>query len=225
MIETCLGIEAVTVVEGGEDLVAEARAKYKSVFFPGRSARRMTHLGMLVSLCLRKMVIGAEVPVFYASGFGESESLEKFIDSFPTASPALFQTSIHPSAVEQALIPQKQALQRFYPITGDTNLAGQALENCFLLGGTESALLGGEERGTWLSEHELASNSSFAFGLQLSRGGEGAHGCISIDRSGSPPRIVGTEGSLPEFFRAIQRREAIRVPSFALDAWIRVDWA
>lgn len=220
MIERSFRIDAVVFVDGGDDMAAEARAKYKEVF-PGRSARRMTHLGMMVGVCLKKMEVRSEDPIIYASAFGESESLEKYIDSFPQASPALFQSSIHPSAVEQALIPGRQAVDRFYPITSDTHLLGQALEKCFLLGDEKVVLVGGEERGTWLCDFKLASDESFAFSIRLSRG-EGGMGSVSIDRSQSPSLedVVAFSTEV----RALQIRERLRVPSFALDAWIQVDW-
>lgn len=220
MIDDRLTIEAVEYVDGGSGFAADARARLKSEF-PGRSARRMTHLGMLVGLCLQKMDVEKTIPVIYASAFGESESLEKFIDSFPQASPALFQSSIHPSAVEQGLIARKQPVNRFYPITSDTNLFGQALENCFLLGEEKVVLLGGEERGDWLCPFRLASEVSFAFAMRLSRSGEGI-GSLVVDRSRKPD----LKGSI-DFVSAagaIDSHRNLNVPSFALDAWIRLEW-
>lgn len=220
MIEEIFSIAAVYYLDGAEDRAAEARLRYKE-FYPGRSARRMTHLGMMVGVCVQELGASREIPVVYASAFGESESLEKFIDSFPQASPALFQSSIHPSAVEQALIPEKQAVERFYPITSHRNLLGKALENCFLLGDEEVVLLGGEERGDWLVPFGLASGASFAFGLRLEREGKGV-GTISletgVDISGA------SEHPFPEVARSIGERRSIRVPSFALGGWIRIEW-
>lgn len=220
MIDDRLVIEAVETVEGGSDFAADARIRHKSEF-PGRSARRMTHLGMLITLCLQKMDAEKDIPIIYASAFGESESLEKFIDSFPEASPALFQSSIHPSAVEQGLISKKQSVNRFYPITSDSNLFGQAIENCFLLGEQDVILLGGDERGNWLCPSDLASTVSFAFGMRLSRDGEGI-GSLEIDRTQRPDR----EGciDLQQAADSIKNRDSLSIPSFALDARIRLEW-
>ena len=213
-------IEAVEFIDGGCDRAEEARVTFKS-HFPGRSARRMTHLGMMVGVCLQKVGIARETPIVFASTFAESASLERFIDSFPEASPAMFQSSIHPSSVEQALIPNKQAIDRFYPITSDRNLSGQILESAFLLAENEITLLGGEEAGSWLCEQRLASCQAFAFGMKLKRGGEGL-GTVSLDRSSS---IEGAAcPSFPEFARALGERHNLRIPSFALDAWIRIEW-
>ena len=220
MNKSSYSIEAVEYINGGNDRAVDAREKYKNDF-PGRTARRMTHLGIMVSLCLQKMNVERGTPIVYASAFAESSSLEKFIDSFPEASPALFQSSIHPSAVEQALIPGKKAIDRFYPITSDTDLGGKALETCFLMGEENMIMVGGEERGTWLCEYGLASKESFAFSLKLRRG-TGGIGSVSID-----PLALTTCDHSPDFSsfaRAIERRESIRVPSFALGSWIRIDW-
>ncbi len=213
-------IQSVEYIDGGDDSVVEARAKYKGEF-PGRSARRMTHLGMMIGLCLQKMDIRTDVPLIYASTYAESASFEKFIDSFPQASPALFQSSIHPSAVEQALIPGKQSIDRFYPITSNTNLAGRALENCFLLGEDTVILAGGEERGTWLCEHGMASDESFAYALELKRKGDGV-GKITLDRS--EPLDSEKSVSCPSFAKMISDRRSVRVPSIVLGVWIQIDW-
>ncbi len=220
MIEDRLVIEAVETLEGGSDFAADARIRHKSEF-PGRSARRMTHLGMLITLCLQKMNADKDIPIIYASAFGESESLEKFIDSFPEASPALFQSSIHPSAVEQGLISKKQAVNRFYPITSDLNLFGQAIENCFLLGEQDVILLGGDEKGNWLCPYRLASAVSFAFGMRLTREGDGI-GSLKIDRTQRPDRdeCIG----LQQASDSIRNRNNLSIPSFALDGWIRLEW-
>lgn len=220
MTEEMFAIKAVHYLDGAEDRAAAARSRYKETY-PGRSARRMTHLGMMIGVCLQKLGASRGIPLVYASAFGESESLEKFIDSFPQSSPALFQSSIHPSAVEQALIPSKQAVDRFYPITSDRNLLGKALENCFLLGDDEVILLGGEERGDWLVPFALASGESFSFGMRLERDGEGV-GTVSIERGGD---LSGVEGcSFSEAARSIGERRSVRVPSTVLDGWIRIDW-
>lgn len=214
-------ITAVHVVDDADWLVADARARYKAEF-PGRTARRMTHLGMMATLCLRKLTVQRTTPVVYGSAYAESESLEKFIDSFPEASPALFQTSIHPSAVEQGLIPGRQAVDRFYPVTGDFNLAGKALENCIVLADSQVILIGGEERGTWLREHGLANESSFAFGLSLERGFKPGLGRLTVDPSQAPDSVEAVD--LESLFSAIANRMPLELPSFGLGATLRVEW-
>lgn len=206
---------------GGEDRVTDARVRYKEQF-PGRKARRMTHLGILVDLCLRNIEITDTTALIYASAFAESSSLEDFIDSFPHASPMGFQTSIHPSAVEQSLIMRGRPAQRFYPVTSSQNLAGQALENALLLGDERVVLVGGEERGGWLVPHELASDRSFAFALELESTAEGSIGAVSLregEMLGSVPNV-----ELPALFESISKKQALEVVSYALGSWIRIDW-
>lgn len=220
MAERSLTIKAAYTADGGEDDAAAAKARRKESF-PGRSSRRMTHLGMLVDLCLRDMAIGAEVPLVYASAFAESASLETFIDSFPHASPMMFQTSIHPSAVEQSMILRKRPVNRFYPVTSHDNLAGQALECAFTADAPELALVGGEERGGWLRPFELASGVSFAFALELAEAGEGVG---RVDFEAGPVREAEPGVDLEALYVAARDRTAIAIPSFGLGGWIRVEW-
>ena len=72
--------------------------------FPVGATRRMTNLGLLVGSALARLGPQEDDSVVYATGYAESCALEGFLDSFPTPSPTLFQTSIHPSAVQQLMI-------------------------------------------------------------------------------------------------------------------------
>lgn len=207
--------------EGGEDRVSDARLRYKEQF-PGRKSRRMTHLGMLVDLCLRDIEISDTTTLVYASAFAESSSLEDFIDSFPHASPMGFQTSIHPSAVEQSLIMRSKPVRRFYPVTSSANLAGQSLESVLLLGEERVVLAGGEERGGWLVPYGLASDRSFAFALELEASEVGSIGSVSLCDEVFSDKALGVE--LPALFESISQKHSLRLPSFALGTWIQVDW-
>ncbi len=221
MIDLPIAIRSVRWADGGEDSVAEARLRHRAAF-PGRSARRMTHLGMLVDLCLRELAADDDAPVIYASAFAESCSLEDFIDSFPAASPLLFQTSIHPSAVEQSCIARQRPVRRFYPITSEENLAGKALENAALLLESSAILVAGEEKGSWLAPHGLASDRSFAFALELARAETDALGSI---RFLAAELDAATEGvGLPDLWAAIRDGRPLRVPSFALGGWLQLEW-
>lgn len=220
MIDISYNITQAHFVDGGNDTVVEARSKYKE-FYPGRAARRMTHLGMMVGICLNDLDTVPETPIIYASAFAESKSLETFIGSFPEASPLHFQCSIHPSAVEQALIPRKKAVNNFYPITSNHNLAGQALETSFLTQSNTVIIVGGEEHGTWLSEHKLASDQAFAFSLQIEKSTRGI-GKIRFEETNEINKNETI--SLSEFALAIKNRTAIKVPSFAFNGWIHITW-
>jgi len=80
--------------------------------FPRPALRRMTHLGLLTGAVLDGIALGADDAVVYATTFAETRALEDFLSSFPAASPLLFQTSIHPSAVQQVLIGRRQPIRR-----------------------------------------------------------------------------------------------------------------
>lgn len=221
MLNTRYIIESALAVDGGDDLAAEARKRHKETY-PGRTARRMTHLGILTGLCINQLDIRQTTPVIYASGYAESESLEAFIDSFPDASPLHFQRSIHPSAVEQSFIANKQAINTFYPITSDFNLAGQALENALIHDAEQVAVVGGEERGTWLCQHDLASNQSFACSLLIKQNGPGI-GILELEDD--LPNGTEADVDLNQLFLSIKNRTSIRIPSFLIGRWIRITWA
>ena len=94
--------------------------------FPRTALRRMTHLGLLVGSALEEMPLEPDDALVYASTFAETHALEEFLASFPTASPLLFQTSIHPGGIQQVLIGRQQPLARLWPLAGRTRLVEQA---------------------------------------------------------------------------------------------------
>jgi len=148
--------------------------------FPRNAVRRMTHLGLLVGSALDGTALGPDDALVYASTYSETRALEEFLASFPTASPQLFQTSIHPSAVQQVLIGRQQPLARLWPLAGRTRLVEHALLTALLEPAARVALVGGEERGTWMLEHGMASARSFAFAAVLTRDATEAVGSVAF---------------------------------------------
>jgi len=149
-----------------DETAASARLRLADKF-PRTALRRMTHLGMLVGSALEGAAPGPDGAVVYASTFAETRALEDFLRSFPSASPLLFQTSIHPGAVQQVLIGRQEAVARLWPLAGRTRLVEQALLTALLETAPRVVLTGGEERGTWLLDQEMASARSFAFAAIL----------------------------------------------------------
>ena len=96
----------------GEDLAA-TRERLKNRF-PRGATRRMTQLGLLVGAALEDLAPQPDDALVYASAYAETRALEGYLDSFPAASPTLFQTSIHPSAVQQALISRQLEVGEFF---------------------------------------------------------------------------------------------------------------
>jgi hypothetical protein len=162
-----------------EETAASARLRLADKF-PRSALRRMTHLGLLIGSVLDGATLGPDDAVVYASTFAESRALEDFLLSFPAASPLLFQTSIHPGGVQQVLIGRQQPVARLWPLAGRTRLAEQALLTALLEPAARVALIGGEERGTWMLEQQVASARSFAFVMILTRESAGSTGRISF---------------------------------------------
>ncbi len=159
-------IQAIATDDAGGESPPETRERLRGEFPPGGS-RRMTTLGLLVGSALGRLRPEPADAIVYASAYAESGALEGFIDSFPTPSPTLFQTSIQPSAVQQFLIGRQLPVGEFLPLSGGPLLGFHALRAAFLSDAPRVLLCGGEERGTWLLDHGLASDRTFAFALAL----------------------------------------------------------
>ena len=201
-----LHLHALSLADPGEEDPAVTRDRLRERF-PKGATRRMTQLGLLVGAALDDLVPRYDDAVVYATGYGESRALESYLDSFPAASPTLFQTSIHPSAVQQAMITRQHPVGEFFPLTGRGQLVTQAIQTAMLSPAPRVLLCGGEERGTWLLARGIASARSFAFALALTSEPEGSLARLTL---GSP---AGTETPaellLPEFFAALQTRQPL----------------
>ena len=92
----------------------------------------MTQLGLLMGGVLDPLRPGEEDGLVYASSYGESRALHDYLASFPTASPTLFQTSIHPSAVQQVLIARQQPVRELFPLGGRAQLVAHAAQAALL---------------------------------------------------------------------------------------------
>lgn len=197
-------VHAVSTTDIAAEDIAVTRERLKDRF-PRGATRRMTQLGMLVGAALENMGPRADDAVVYASAYAESRALEGYLDSFPAASPTLFQTSIHPSAVQQALIGRQFAISEFLPITGRGHLAAQAVQAALLCAAPRVLLCGGEERGTWLLDHRQASDRGFSFAVALSQSPDDALGRVTLEPTDEP----ATELLLPAFFDLLAARQPI----------------
>jgi hypothetical protein len=199
-------LQALSVTDAGLEEPAATRDRLKERF-PRGATRRMTQLGLLVGAALEDLGPGADDAVVYASAYAETRALEGYLDSFPTASPTLFQTSIHPSAVQQALIGRQLPVREFFPLTGRLHLPAHAVQAALLSPAARVLLCGGEERGTWLLERKAASDRTFAFALALGRQPDGALARIGIEAVEVSAADVAF--TLPEFFDALQARRSL----------------
>jgi hypothetical protein len=159
-------IQAVATYDAGTEEPAVTRDRLKGRFPPG-STRRMTQLGLLVGAALEDLPPAETDTLVYASSRGETRALESYLDSFPGASPTLFQTSIHPSSVQQELVVRQRRVAEVFPLAGSEALVAQALLVALLAPSGRSLFCGGEERGTWLHDLGLSSPRSFGFALAL----------------------------------------------------------
>ncbi len=160
------------------ETAAEARLRL-AAHFPRSALRRMTHLGLLVGSVLDGVAFGEDDALVYASTYSETRALEDYLASFPTPSPLLFQTSIHPGGVQQGLITRQCPVARLWCHAGRARLVEQALQSALLETAPQVALAGGEERGTWMLEHGIAAATAFAFAIVLRREGDGAMGRVA----------------------------------------------
>jgi hypothetical protein len=180
-------IQAVATYDAGAEAPALTRDRLKGRFPPG-STRRMTQLGLLVGATLEDVPPGEADTLVYASSRGETRALEAYLDSFPGASPTLFQTSIHPSSIQQDLVARQRRVAEVFPLAGGDSLVAQALAVALVAPAARSLVCGGEERGTWLHDLGLSSDRSFAFALALARAEADpparAIGRIRLERTG-----------------------------------------
>jgi len=201
-----------------QETTAATRERLKDRFAKG-ATRRMTQLGMLVGSVLAPLDPNENDTLVYASEFAETQALEGYLDSFPSASPTLFQTSIHPSAVQQILIQRQQPVRTFFPMTGLSRLVAQALEVVVLADTPRAVFCGGEERGTWLLSNGIASERSFAFACALNRESAGAIATLTF----APEREISGELSLRDFFEALHQRNPLSIGD-QNSPWLTLTW-
>lgn len=201
------------------DAVPPERIRELSKNFSPNAARRMTHLGLLLGETLREFSIEPADAVVYATTFGETVATGRYLESFPAASPLFFQTSIHPSAIEQVLINRGCPVRELTPLAGQPDLSAQAALTALLTPGERVLLTGGEEVGTWLRQLDAASNVGFAFALELGTAPRDAVGELRWSasrpeqRPTPPAETSAVPGDLHALFQAVHRREALRCPS------------
>ena len=207
------------------------RVRAWSQNFPTNAVRRMSKLGLMLGETLREFPISPEDAIVYATTFAEPIATERYLESFPAASPLYFQTSIHPSAIEQVLITRGCPVRELTPLAGQAHLSAQAVLMALLTPTPRVLLAGGEEIGTWFQDLDAASRVGFVFAIEL---GETASDPESFDRarpagalgeltwsdvcgkanngSASHP-AAAAGGDLRELFHAVNTRQPLRCSS------------
>ena len=214
-------ITAVACEDAAAEDAAATRERLKDRF-PKNATRRMTQLGLVLGSVLNPLEPGENDAVVYASTYAETHALEAYLDSFPSPSPTLFQTSIHPSSVQQNLILRQQAVRQFFPVTGAEHLPIRALLVALLCDAPRVILCGGEERGGWLLEQGRASDRTFAFALALSTSPENALGRISL--SVPAASTFAQPSGLASFFDLLRNRQPLDAV-VAEERRLRLDWS
>ena len=214
-------IQHLRTEDPGAENPAATRERLKGRFAPG-STRRMTLLGMLVGSLLGDLQPAEDDAVVYVSVFGEGRALEDYLASFPSASPTLFQTSIHPSGVQQGLIGRQRSVRELFPLAGGGPLAVQGLLTAMLAPAPRALLVGGEERGTWLVDAKAVSDRTFAYALALTRDpAPGPLGRLALS-SVSEGRMETL--SHAAWFDLLQRRQSFE--GLVAEGWrLRLTWS
>ena len=212
-------IQELRTDDPGSETPAATRDRLKPRFTAG-STRRMTLLGMLAGAALGDLQPAGDDAVVYASAFGEGRALEDYLASFPTASPTLFQTSIHPSGVQQGLIGAQRSVQELFPHAGGRQLAVQALLTAMLAPAPGVVLVGGEERGTWLVEADAVSDRTFAYAVRLAREpGPAALGRLTLAQEEATGALTH-----PAWFELLHHRQPFDGP--AAEGWhLQLAWS
>jgi hypothetical protein len=196
--------KACTLARHSGGIGAQERAAL-SQHLPKAAIRRFSDSGLEVSALLHELAPGTDEPLIYVSTFAESRSLEEFIDGFPVPSPARFQRSIHPGAVQQACVVDAAPIRTFIPIAGQDGISIVAVRAALTLGAPSAILAGAEECGTWSVAIHAGSETGFAFALRLERApsaGTESLGTLSWASEGA----AGTDASLSALHAAIAAR-------------------
>jgi len=201
-------ILSVHLEDPGLEAPAATRDRLRALF-PAGATRRMTQLGLLLGSVLDPLRPGAGDALVYASSYGESRALHDYLASFPTASPTLFQTSIHPSAIQQVLVARQQPVREFFPFGGDRQIVAHAAQAALGSPFPRSILCGGEERAVEPGQFRISSPIGFAFALALGTSPEGAVGRLALAESAD----AGGALTLPEFFAALRDRRPLDQPA------------
>ena len=212
-------IQNIFTDDAGAETQVETRERLKGSFAPG-ATRRMTQLGMVVGAALGKLEPTAEDTLVYATTFAESRSLESYLDSFPAASPTLFQTSIHPSGAQQALIGRQRSLGEVFSHSGVDQMPAQSLLTALLSPASRVILCGGEERGDWLVNYYSAQDRTFGYALALTREpGAKPLGRLALVQTDLPGALKQSQ-----WFDLLHQRRALDGP-IALGWRLQLNWS
>jgi hypothetical protein len=199
-------ITQISVAAPCRELDPERRKCLRRLFNP-LAARRMSDLALLLAEATAEAEHGPRDEWIYATRFGGTQSLERYLSSFPTPSPLHFQNSIHPGAFDLVSVARRQRSGMLSALCGLDSLVSDALLATLLVPDHRVAhLAGGDEYEPWSSAHGWGAEETFAFYLRL----ETVPGASSLGALTFTPgaQAVASEPDLPAFHAALgERRE------------------
>ncbi|MGE9295071.1 MAG: hypothetical protein ACQKBV_02115 [Puniceicoccales bacterium] len=188
--------------------------------FSPLAARRLTTLPLLLGEVCRDAHPAPDDEWVFASQFGGSVSLERYLGSFPNPSPLHFQNSIQPGPIDLVNVAQRQPAALLTPIIAGRDVVAEGLLTAMISPAPVVHLTGGEEAEPWTADRALGSPLSYAFYLKLETSADAALGEISFH-----PGETTDSGLFAEDFPGVlQRREAITI-GLPERGTLRIRWA
>ncbi len=160
-------ITSLNLVGPFDTIPNEQRKEWKKRY-RGAMGRRMTDLALLVGEAIQTYMFTEQDVLIYATTYSELQSVEKFLDSFPSASPLHFQNAIHPAGLLQVLMSRQQPIESIIPLASKEHLVLDGLRTAMSSGAERVYNIVGEESATWLTEPGQSPRMSFAFAIELS---------------------------------------------------------
>ncbi|MBC2594378.1 hypothetical protein H5P28_08925 [Ruficoccus amylovorans] len=202
-------ITRLAVAEPGRELDPERRKALRKNFGP-LAARRMSDLSLLIGEVTDGLEAGADDEWIYASRFGGTQSLERYLASFPAPSPLHFQNSIHPGALDLVSVARRQSSALFSPLCGLETLVADALLAALIAPPeTPVHLVGGDEYEHWCTAHSWGGEETFAFYLRLDSAAQEQVLGEVIFTPGEELANAPTAPTLPEFHAALAERRPL----------------
>ncbi|WP_269537564.1 hypothetical protein [Cerasicoccus fimbriatus] len=172
-------IQQVSAFAPVQELSDEVRKDLRKNFKP-LAARRLTALPLILGELTKNAAPQPNDEWIFASEYGGSISLEKYLESFPTPSPLHFQNSIQPGPLDLINVVRGQSAAQLTPIIGAENLLAESLLAALISRAEVVHLAAGEEYTQWAAQHGLGSGATFGFYLRLSRDPVNALGEVSL---------------------------------------------
>ncbi|MGE9293006.1 MAG: hypothetical protein ACQKBW_05285 [Puniceicoccales bacterium] len=200
-------ITHLAVAEPSRELDPERRKSLRKLFNP-LAVRRMSDLSLMIGEVTNGVEGGKHDEWVYASRFGGTQSLERYLGSFPTPSPLHFQNSIHPGAFDLVSVARRRRSGMLTPLCGLDSLVADALQAALLVpADTVVHVVGGDEFEPWSSGQGWGGEMTFAFYLRLEAGvSSGAMGELSLSPNDHNDASVP---ELPAFHAALSDRQPL----------------